>query len=52
LLSEPVKVKALDGRTIIATIDEIITPQSVKVIEGEGMPISLTSSQDALLQIR
>lgn len=26
LLSEPVKLKALDGRNIIATIDEIITP--------------------------
>jgi DnaJ-class molecular chaperone len=40
LLSQPVKVKALDGRTIITTVDEIITPQTVKVIEGEGMPIS------------
>jgi DnaJ-class molecular chaperone len=26
LQSEPVKIKALDGRNIIATIDEIITP--------------------------
>jgi len=35
-----VKIKALDGRNIIATIDEIITPQTVKLIEGEGMPIT------------
>lgn len=48
LLSEPVKIKALDGRNIIATVDEIITPQTVKVVEGEGMPISQTPNSDAL----
>jgi DnaJ-class molecular chaperone len=47
-LSEPVKIKALDGRIIIATIDEIITPQTVKVVEGEGMPVSQTPKSDAL----
>ncbi|MFN9908137.1 MAG: DnaJ C-terminal domain-containing protein, partial [bacterium] len=26
LLSQPVKIKALDGRVIIVTVDEIITP--------------------------
>ncbi len=48
LLSEPVKIKALDGRNIIATIDEIITPQTLKVVEGEGMPISQNPNTDAL----
>lgn len=52
LLSQPIKVKALDGRTIITTIDEIITPQTVKVIEGEGMPISSDPASDALSQLR
>ena len=32
LLSQPIKIKALDGRTLITTIDEIITPQSVQLI--------------------
>jgi DnaJ-class molecular chaperone len=48
LLSEPVKIRALDGRNIIATIDEVITPQTLKVVEGEGMPISVTPNADAL----
>lgn len=48
LLSEPVKIKALDGRQIIATIDEIITPQTIKVVEGEGMPIADSPTTDAL----
>lgn len=48
LLSEPVKIKALDGRNIIATIDEIITPQTLKVVEGEGMPVSQSPNADAL----
>ena len=46
--SEPVKIKALDGRNIIATIDEIITPQTVKIVEGEGMPIADSPTSDAL----
>ena len=48
LLSEPVRIKALDGRNIIATIDEIITPQTVKIVEGEGMPIADSPTSDAL----
>ena len=52
LQSQPVKIKALDGRNIIATIDEIITPQTVKLIEGEGMPITQDPVTDALNHIR
>jgi len=52
LLSQPIKVKALDGRTILATVDEIITPQTVKLVEGEGMPVSEGPSADALSSLR
>ena len=48
LKSEPVKIKALDGRNIIATIDEIINPQTVKIVEGEGMPIADSPTNDAM----
>lgn len=48
LLSQPVKFKALDGHTIIAAIDEVITPQTVKLVEGEGMPISQDPQTDAM----
>jgi DnaJ-class molecular chaperone len=48
-----VRVKALDGRSILVAIDEVITPQSVKVVEGEGMPISTSDpSADALNILR
>lgn len=39
LKSEPVKLKTLDGRILYIGIDEIISPQTVKIIKGEGMPI-------------
>lgn len=52
LLSQPVKIKALDGRNIVCTIDEIITPQTVKLIEGEGMPVAQDPSTDALSSLR
>ena len=29
----------LDGRNIVVTLDEIITPQTTKLIQSEGMPI-------------
>lgn len=51
-MSQPVKIKALDGRVIMATMDEIITPQTCKMIEGEGMPIMLDPTTDALNHIR
>lgn len=31
----------MDGRAIVVTVDEIITPQTVKLVQGEGMPISI-----------
>jgi DnaJ-class molecular chaperone len=39
LNSEPVKITTLDDRKLTITMDEIISPHTVKVVKGEGMPI-------------
>ncbi len=39
LNSEPVKITTLDNRKIAITMDEIISPQTVKVVKGEGIPL-------------
>ena len=39
LNSEPVCLDTLDGRKLAISIDEIISPSSVKIVQGEGMPI-------------
>ena len=39
LNSEPVCLYTLDGRRLAISIDEIISPATVKMIPGEGMPI-------------
>ena len=39
LNSEPVCLYTLDGRRLAISIDEIIAPNTVKIVEGEGMPI-------------
>jgi DnaJ family protein B protein 13 len=39
LNSEPVKLTTLDNRILSISIDEIISPSTVKIITGEGMPI-------------
>ena len=39
LNSEPVCLYTLDGRKLAISIDEIISPATLKVIPGEGMPI-------------
>jgi DnaJ-class molecular chaperone len=36
---QPVKIPLLDGRTILLAIDQVITPKTIKKIEGEGMKI-------------
>ena len=35
----PVSVITLDNRKLTITMDEIISPQTVKLVKGEGMPI-------------
>jgi len=39
LNTEPFSFQTLDGRTLTIAMDEIISPQSCKTIQGEGMPI-------------
>lgn len=35
---KPVQIRTLDGRHLTACFDELISPQTVRVISGEGMP--------------
>ena len=39
LNSEPVQLTTLDNRKLSISVDEIISPSTVKIIYGEGMPI-------------
>ena len=39
LNSEPVSLITLDSRRLTIAMDEIISPQTVKMVKGEGMPI-------------
>lgn len=38
LVSRPIHLLTLDGRSINVNLDQMITPQIVHVIKGEGMP--------------
>lgn len=38
LNSEPVSLITLDSRRLTIAMDEIISPQTVKMVKGEGMP--------------
>lgn len=33
------KIPLLDGRSVLLAIDQVITPKTVKMIEGEGMAV-------------
>ena len=39
LNSEPVKLTTLDNRILSISVDEIISPSTVKIVYGEGVPI-------------
>jgi DnaJ family protein B protein 4 len=39
LNSEPIRITTLDDRKLTITMDEIISPQTIKVVKNEGMPI-------------
>ena len=39
LNSNPVEVETLDGRKVTIPMDEIISPSTVKIVKGEGMPV-------------
>ena len=36
---KPMRIPLLNGKVIMMPIDQIITPQTVKCIKGEGMPV-------------
>lgn len=40
LMSRPIHLKTLDGRAINVNLDVMITPQTMHMIPGEGMPKS------------
>ena len=40
----PSKIKTLDGRSILVTPNEMITPQTKVILEGEGMPSAQTGN--------
>lgn len=43
ILANPIEIGTLDGRKITVSFESIISPSTVKVVKGEGMPIdSLT----------
>lgn len=39
LTAKPVVFKTIEGEQIEISVDEVLTPQSVKVVHGKGMPI-------------
>ena len=39
LNSVPVLIKTLDDRNISISMDEIISPKTVRIVKGEGMPV-------------
>jgi DnaJ family protein B protein 4 len=47
-----VTVRTPDGRTVRVPLTEIVTPTSVKVVDGEGMPLSKSPSRRGDLRIR
>jgi DnaJ-class molecular chaperone len=39
LSSDPLLINTIDGRQLLVAIDEVINPNSLKLIKGEGMPL-------------
>jgi DnaJ family protein B protein 4 len=46
LNSVPVKINTLDNRKLAITMDEIISPQTQKIVKGEGMPIYMKDNNN------
>ena len=49
LTSTPIKLITLDNRVININLDQIITPQTVHCVQGEGMPICQGTDKDQIL---
>ncbi len=47
-----VHVRTLDGRPLRVPVTEVVTPTSVKVVSGEGMPLSKTPGRKGDLRIK
>lgn len=47
-----VHVRTLDGRPLRVPVAEVVTPTSVKVVSGEGMPLSKTPGRKGDLRIK
>lgn len=39
LLAYPIEIGTLDGRKITVSFESIVSPETVKVVKGEGMPV-------------
>lgn len=38
-MCKPVKIPLLNGDMVLLAIDQVITPKTIKIIEGEGMMV-------------
>lgn len=52
LLSKPLQLRTLDGRAMNINIDKMITPQTVHVVPGEGMPKKSNTAQRGDMHIK
>lgn len=46
------EMETIDHRIIMIALDEIVTPNSKKIIEGEGMPICKITEKDIIAEYR
>jgi len=44
--ARPARLRTLDGRVLIVSVDEIINPKTVRVVPGEGMPVMDPNNRD------
>jgi DnaJ-class molecular chaperone len=45
-------VRTLDGRILKISLDEIITPQTVHIVKGEGMPRKANNKEKGDLLVK
>jgi len=45
--TKPVQITTLDGRKLLVSLDQIMSPNTVKLVEGEGFPLDISLSTDA-----
>ena len=46
LNATPIQIKTLDGRTINLNTDAYITPQTLHLLKGEGMPLEVGANDE------